>query len=268
MRHSIVGSLVGIAFAGSTFAGDLIDDPVPADLSSIVAPEPDPVTAELVRREEAIRRAWRRTLVAEVSVDFRETPLREAIRVLAEKCGIPVKADDAVFDDATVEPDAPVTLKLHRVGARVAWDELLEPFELLIVAPTVATGEASIVTEGSCEWPNRTVAYPVGDLTWTVRDDDRAFHEPMKLVDLIVNTTSGPWFDLDGVGGTITSYDAGGLHVLVVRQTPSVHEEIEDLLHRLRHLRGELRFPDVTKPSPAEPADATPPATGALELDP
>ncbi|MEX0702835.1 MAG: hypothetical protein WD069_12135 [Planctomycetales bacterium] len=56
--------------------------------------------------------------------------------------------------------------------------------------------------------------------------------------------TSGPWFDIDGVGGTLTHLDAG---LLVVRQTEAVHQEIAEILDGLRE--KVVLFRDSDKPA-------------------
>lgn len=64
--------------------------------------------------------------------------------------------------------------------------------------------------------------YPVADFLelWT-RDD---------LATMLIYNTAGPWFDLDGLGGTITF--AGP--VMVVNQTATIHRQIRQILRQFR----------------------------------
>ncbi len=55
-----------------------------------------------------------------------------------------------------------------------------------------------------------------------------------STIEFIQDETSGPWFDIDGVGGMIAHHPPS--LSLVVRQTRKVHAEIEDLLARIRRL--------------------------------
>lgn len=76
-----------------------------------------------------------------------------------------------------------------------------------------------------------------------------------STIDLLQNETEGPWFDLDGIGGTVSEYPQS--LCIILRQTRRVHEEIEELLDRLRNLppAGPLmrpsRVPRITANDPA-----------------
>ncbi len=45
-----------------------------------------------------------------------------------------------------------------------------------------------------------------------------------------MNTTPGPWLDVDGVGGTVEQFNG----LLVVRQSGNNHHEIKQLLEMMR----------------------------------
>ena len=76
-----------------------------------------------------------------------------------------------------------------------------------------------------------------------------------STIDLLQNETEGPWFDLDGIGGTVSEYPQS--LCIILRQTRRVHDEIKDLLDRLRNLppAGPLmrpvRVPRITANDPA-----------------
>lgn len=73
------------------------------------------------------------------------------------------------------------------------------------------------------------------------------------LINTIEQTTSGPWFDIDGVGGTRTVFNG----LLTVRQTEQVHTEIQKLLDALRQADRQQPGSSVTVPKD-EPAGMLP----------
>src|SRR5690606_17782298 len=52
------------------------------------------------------------------------------------------------------------------------------------------------------------------------------------IVDFILEETSGPWLELDGIGGSITPYGS----LLFVRQSPRVQEEVATVIDGLTRL--------------------------------
>lgn len=59
-----------------------------------------------------------------------------------------------------------------------------------------------------------------------------------SLIEIIQNETSGPWEDIEGIGGLINEFEHVGnkKQYLVIRQTYKVHHEIEDLLRDMRQI--------------------------------
>ena len=62
------------------------------------------------------------------------------------------------------------------------------------------------------------------------------------FLDILLNTTSGPWYDLDGKGGLA---DYAGAGVLVVRQTAEAHEEVESVLADVRTAFSDREPPEL-----------------------
>lgn len=67
------------------------------------------------------------------------------------------------------------------------------------------------------------------------------------LIDVIQQTTSGPWFAEEGEGGTISAFDG----LLVIRQTQAIHREVEQLLDMMRAAMKEQ--PRAKKPAKRQP---------------
>lgn len=84
-----------------------------------------------------------------------------------------------------------------------------------------------------------------------------------ELVDTIRRVTPGPWFDIDGVGGTVTVFNG----LLVIRQTEENHAETQKLLDALRAAGGQQPGGSVTvpkdEPTP-DPAGGAPVGEGGL----
>lgn len=208
---------------------------VPADEAELTSPEPDPVTAEIVRRDEEARQAFRRAKVIDIDESFEGTPLREVAEKLAGKLGMPVRIDEQAILDAGVQPERPVTMSFKGITLSEAFSELSERHDVAFIR----VGRRVVMTSLEIADESTEVRfYPVGDLTLTTRKDGRRFHDPEPLIQLVEGATNTLWEYMDGTSGTISAHDAGGLHVLVVWQTDRVHEEIEELLYRLRSMRA------------------------------
>lgn len=208
---------------------------VPAEERDPAPPEPDPVTTEIVRRDEEARRTFRRAKVIDIDESFEETPLREVAEKLAGKLGMPFRIDEPALLDAGVQPERPVTVSFNGITLSEAFCELSERQDVAFIR----VGRRVVLTSLVIADESTEVRfYPVGDLTITTLKDGRRFHDAEPLIRLVEEATNTLWEHFDGVGGTISAHDAAGLHLLVVRQTDRVHEEIEELLHRLRAMRA------------------------------
>jgi hypothetical protein len=105
------------------------------------------------------------------------------------------------------------------------------------LAWVVGDGLVWITSAGDSATRQATRVYNVRDLVESkdlLGADQRDFG---SLVTLLRDQAGGPWLDTHGTGGALRSLRASGLDVLVVRQTPRCHEEIEQLLGDLRRLR-------------------------------
>ena len=160
-----------------------------------------------------------RTLESKVSLDFREIPLKSAAKEIALRTGATIVIDEKALQD--IGFDGPISLDVDNVTWRSAIDLLLEPHGLTAI---VHDGSLQITTIEEAESYLFTIVYDIRDLT------ERRFRGE-KLVAVLQNETSGPWEDIDGHGGTAAVPVHG---VLLVRQSPDVHEEVAVLLADLR----------------------------------
>ena len=73
----------------------------------------------------------------------------------------------------------------------------------------------------------------------------------MALIQLIQQTTSGPWFNTEGTGGSMMPFDG----LIVVRQSGETHHEIQTLLDGLRAANQSGPGSSVTVPKGTAPAE-------------
>ncbi|MBX3439222.1 MAG: hypothetical protein KF861_17155, partial [Planctomycetaceae bacterium] len=73
-----------------------------------------------------------------------------------------------------------------------------------------------------------TVVYDVNDISASSGEDE--------LANALFNETTGPWENIDGVGGVWVMPAPG---VMVVRQTESMHREVRRILDDYRRLRAQ-----------------------------
>ena len=240
-------------------------------------------------------------------VKFVETPLADALQVVADAIEADVLIDRSGLEEDGVTPDTPVTLVLQRTpaSARTVLEFLLEPVKMTFIN---RAGVIYITTEARAESHLTTRVYNVRDLLVNATSSglqggglggfgggvsgggffsvqDRAAialaangvgqiggggmgggfgqqqpPEPStpaeELVSTIERTTSGPWLDIDGDGGTITVFDG----LLVVRQSDEVHGQIQKLLDALREADRKQPGDSVTVPKDGAPVPLDEPA--------
>ena len=115
--------------------------------------------------EEAILKA----LKQKASLEFTETPLKEAVDFLSEMHHIPIRLDSSALKEAGVDDVAPVTCKLSSVPLRSALEIILDDLQLkwvirhdvlTITSPTKAESDEYMYTK----------CYDVTDLLATAKD--------------------------------------------------------------------------------------------------
>lgn len=162
-----------------------------------------------------------------VSVKFDETPLHEAIDYLGNELGIQFEIDDAALDEIGLLDDEPINLTMSGTSSAVL-KQMLSNLQLTWI---IHDDMLQVTTfEGADDYLFAVVA-DTRELLATGRfTDDR-------LVETILNETSGLWEDLDGDGGAIET--AGGL--TFIRQTQAMIAEVSVLL---RDLKTRVAMPD------------------------
>ena len=151
-----------------------------------------------------------------LTVDFVDTPLKDAVAHLAKLAGAKITINKQDLADEGWGLDMPITLKLRGLKAIQILNLMLDQHMMTWI---LKNGTLEITTWSEAE--NRLIA--------ATHRFDPAIAKSVTAV--VMNMTSGPWHKFDGVGGTIRSLGSNGLNV---RQTIKVHMEIARLLYPFR----------------------------------
>jgi len=262
-----------------------------------LSPKPARSCAEAAR-EEYSQEVIANQLLAPVSLDFQDTPLRHILEALEEMSGVTIVPDDSM-EEGGVNLDRPVTIKVENVSLKSALALLLHSTHLSYV---IKDEILQITTQEYARGKLRTVTYPVADLVVPIgsgsgsllpafcRQDAEvaANHKPgttceEALIKLIMQTIEPQSWADQGGKGTIQYFPLG--LALVVNQTPDIQEQIQDLLAALRRLQDlevavEIRLVSVSQAfferigvdfevnlNPAESAHAAEPETSIKESE-
>lgn len=189
-----------------------------------------------------------------VSIDFDEKPLDEVLRYFAGLTDVNLAVSPALRQDRS-EEELRITLNLHRVTVISALSIIVD---LKSLGSVYRSGVIFLTTPKDARGKPRLRVYPIGDLTVRIRDfpapdirlhasgedgafdamfpheeegQEHAFADPEFIMDLITQNTGEETWDEEGVRYSVND------RYLVIRQYPSVHREIADLLDLLRAYR-------------------------------
>lgn len=179
-------------------------------LRAIVAPAPQ----RFVRQHDTTI-ATIELLRKQVSADFIDTPLKEAVTTLSQLANAPIRLDAKALTDEGFAMDTPVTLKLKK-SLETVLDVMLAPLEFTF---TIRHGEIFITSFARAE--DELLLGAVYQLP--TRDEVGR----QKIQNSLQEMTSGIWADIDGEGGELMTLEDG---TLCVWQSYKVQREIERLL--------------------------------------
>lgn len=168
-----------------------------------------------------------------IAVD--EKPLREVLWDISNRHKVRIQLDARSLADASVLPDAPVSLSAPEISLRSALNRLLEPLEL----DWVIRDEMVVVsTQEKCGQMLQARVYEVADVSYRVQPNGDLEIDAESLVRTIRGNVSPTTWDDVGGPGSISVVPRGKVDVLVVTQTRAVHEQIAALLDTLRQTRN------------------------------
>lgn len=163
-----------------------------------------------------------------VNISFQNTPLTEVVALFAKQLSINAVLDHEALTEEGIAADTPVTFQLTQITGRSALELLLRPIQL----SAVIDNEVLLVTTASRE-KEKFVShtYPVSDLIGPNED----FQSLMMMLE---TSTSGPWMNRDGEGGTMAELQTAGS--LVVRQTLAGQRQVLNLLRQQREAQQRM----------------------------
>ncbi|MEE2640742.1 MAG: hypothetical protein VX768_08960 [Planctomycetota bacterium] len=164
--------------------------------------------------------ALRTRLAEKVSVDFRDTPLSEAIRELVKQTRADIRIDIASFRESRIREREPVSLKLSNQKLSSVLQALVAKLRLTW---TLRNGSILVTTRETADSLLKTAVFDVRDLS---RNED----ESASLQDAIRMQTVGQW-EMDGGIGAISFAKPG---VMIVRQTEKTQGEVLAVLETYR----------------------------------
>ncbi len=101
-----------------------------------------------------------------ITLNFKDTPLQEAINSIGLQSGIPVLPDRRALQEARISLDAPLTESIPDIEMKAALNILLKPLRLTFV---IEDQVLKITTEDN-RIRMRRITYPIGDLVVAVED--------------------------------------------------------------------------------------------------
>lgn len=196
-------------------------------------PLPDHYKAHLAA-EARIKTA----LSKKIEIDFDDKPLTEVVQFFREELDINMQLEKAVLEEESIDTSEPVTLHTADITGRSALEFILynlsEPLTWIVQHEMLL-----ITTLDEEDYFMTTKFFDVTDLVVVRGENGKLSLDYNQLIDAIRSgcDEDAIWSDDDGEGGTIESFDAVGIHGLVIRQSRHVLDEVEVVLVGLRRLR-------------------------------
>lgn len=158
-----------------------------------------------------------------VTVDFRNTGLREVTAALAKEAGVSITVDTRALDDAGFDLDAPaVMFAASGKPLAVVLDRILEPFDLAL---EVRDDGLVVTTQEESDLSLTVAIYPVGHLG----GGDRSVG---SLADMMTSVVKPDTWDVVSGPATVRPLD-GDVPCFVVRQSTVGHRAVHEFLESL-----------------------------------
>jgi hypothetical protein len=219
--HEQIGQLLPQFRKARQLAEKHVDSPPP--ITAIGPADGDPTVAKI-----------QKALAESIVPEFEDMPLEIVVRDIGQLRGINVIIDMRALDDVGIGTDVPISFHTGPIPLRDALRHILKQLDLTYVI----RDEALVITTPEEEECGLTAkAYPVGDLMGEVgeRDefgDSRRSASLDQLIGLITSTVEPCTWDEVGGPGCIEA--CPHIDVLVISQTGAVHDDVADLLAKIR----------------------------------
>ena len=210
-------------------------------------------------------------LQQQVSFNFSEEPLKDAVDTIKQKTGLPILLATKKLEEAAINLETPVTVSLHDLTLESFFRNFLGDLGLTFLV----RDEVIVITtpeDAGSQLINRI--YPVLDLvarrtpvyeanavvTSKTAGGRVGVADYEALMDVITTTIDPDSWDDVGGPGSIAEFDNAG--VLIIAQTRDVHQKIGKLLNSLRRVKGLQGLPTIAPQArvstPARSLDSRP----------
>lgn len=164
---------------------------------------------------------------------------------MSTRCEIPIVFDRQVLEDAGVDVRMPMILQVNGMMLANALEHLLREIDLTAV---VADDVLLITTRDAADTRLVTRVYPARDLTLDLESPDGGI-KAEDLIEAIESIVAPDAWECNGGNGNIELFPDS--YCLVVSQTEAVHDQVEQLLAKLRALPTYVE-PPLTPPDDAD----------------
>ena len=175
--------------------------------------------APTIRRLQAFAKIAA-ALDEEIVMEFSETPLSEVIDYLKTARNIPIIIDRQALDGIGLGSDSPITVSINGVSLRSCLARLLDELGL----DYAIANEMLVITSKEAA---RTQLDP------RIYSTDGLQIPEEKLIEIITSMVAPDTWEETGGTGKITGL-GDTMHGLVIAQTDQIHDQIADLLEKLR----------------------------------
>jgi len=166
-------------------------------------------------------------------LDFVETPLSTVLTAIAEEYDIPIQFDTMALEAVAQSPETEVSITISNVSLRAALELLLK--SISDVTYLIDNEVLLITTEDEAQSRPEVRVYRVDDLVRYDRGDSQGQIDPERVQALrriiVTNVERQSWTDNKTGTGEICVFASD---LFVVTQTRHVHDQIEDVLAKLR----------------------------------
>jgi len=215
----MLGWLSRVCASGLVAAGILL-----GPQSSCGAPwfQPPPAPAKILRQLDSL-----------TTMEFIETPLEDVVAYLRDLHGIDVRIDLKALQKAKISPDDPITRNLRGISLRSVLHLMLPESGLTHV---VQRDYLLITTPKAARSRLVAFSYPIGDLVAPGPAERGGKRDGASLTAAITATVSPRTWWAAGGRGTIAALPPANARDLAVTQTGPVHDEVVELLGRIRRV--------------------------------
>jgi len=180
---------------------------------------------------EAADAAIEKALAENTQLEFVDTPLSDVIDYLRDRHKIEIQVDQKALEDAGIGRNKQVTKSLKGISLRSVLKLVLREIDLTY---TVHNGVLVITTPDRAESMVTTKVYPVTDLVVQRDRFGRVGVDADGLIGQITSTVAPTTWSDAGGPGSVWARQVGGVVLLSVAQSYEVHQEVQDLLAKLR----------------------------------